>query len=213
VGVHPLLRKLLSPVGFLFVAVCFLLPFATVSCSTLETGRTWATYTGVDLAARQQASDVHLSDEVRKLNDPNIPDDPGGKQNEIDVDGPVSAQPLMVAALVVAIAGIFLGWLRRPWPRALATAGAALIAAILLAGAELIALHAIRTLYLDALLRYNAYPGVTQSPPMDVQPRYGFWLALLLCLALAGFNGVTLLRLSRGNREQPEQASAVSLSG
>lgn len=111
------------------------------------------------------------------------------------------------------MAGFFLGWLRRPWPRALATAAAAVIAAILFVGAELIALHAIRSLYLAELLRYNAYAGLTQSPPMDVQPRYGFWLALLLTLALAVSHGVTLLRLSRTGREQPEQASALSPSG
>jgi hypothetical protein len=211
--VHPLLRKLLHPVGFLVVALCFLLPFATVSCSTLETGRTWATYTGVDLAARRAASDVHISDEVRELNDPTVSGTPDATQNESGAGGPVSAQPLMIAALVVAVAGFFLGWLRRPWPRALATAAAAAIAAILLVGAELIALHAIRTLYLAELLRYNVYPGVTQSPPMDVQTRYGFWLALLLTLALAVFNGVTLLRLSRTGSGQPEQASALSPSG
>ena len=46
----------------------------------------------------------------------------------------------------------------------------------------------------------------------DVQPRYGFWLALLLSIALAVFNGVTLLRLSRDGQAQPEQVSAVSPS-
>ena len=210
---HPLLRKLLSPVGFLFVALCFLLPFATVSCSTLETGRVWATYTGMDLATRHPASDVHLSDELLKMSDPTAPDTPGRGQIDVDPDGPVTGQPLVVAAFVVAVAGILLGLLRRPWSRALAGAGAALITAILLVGAELIALHALRTLYLDELLRYNAYPGVTESPPMDVQARYGFWLALLLSAALAVFNGVILLRLSRGGRAQPEQVSVFSPSG
>ena len=203
---HPLLRKLLSPVGFLFVMLCFLLPFVTVSCSTLETGRVWATYTGVDLATRHPASDVHLSDELLKMSDATAADTPGRGQIDSEAGGPVTAQPLVVASLVVALAGILLGLLRRPWSKALAGAGAALITAILLVGAQLIALHAVRTLYLSELLRYNAYPGVTESPPMDVQPRYGFWLALVLSIALAVFNGMTLLRLSRGNRVQPEQA-------
>jgi hypothetical protein len=46
-----LLRRLSSPVGFLLVAACFLLPFVTVSCgATQQLDLYRHTYTGVDLA-------------------------------------------------------------------------------------------------------------------------------------------------------------------
>jgi hypothetical protein len=210
VALHPLLRRLLSPVGFLFVAVCFLLPFVTASCDSPDLGPASVTYSGADLVT---GGHPHLaaSDKVRRQY-ASVP--PGYADQQIP---PVPVQPLLVAALGLAAAGIVLCGLRRPWPRALATAGAALVTAIVLGGGEVIALHAVRTQAekdtadVVGTERYNS-PGFH----LDTHPRYGFWLAVLLCLALAAFNGVALLRLSRTVPGQPEpdaQAPPVSATG
>ena len=206
---HPLLRKLLSPVGFLFVALCFLLPFAAASCQSPQFGSNSASYTGADLVSRGRP-EVHLSDQVRQQY-PNVP--PGYADDQIRQEtSPVPVQALLVGALGAAVAGIVVAALRRPWSRALAATGTGLITAILLVGGEVIAVHAVRrqvSPMAAELLGSDAY----SVRGFGVHPRYGFWLALLLSVALAVFNGVTLLRLSRSTIGQPEQESAVSRSG
>jgi hypothetical protein len=202
-----LLRRLLSPVGFLFLALCFLLPFAAESCESPELGRSSISYTGVDLVTGGQGH-LDVSEQMHAL----FPAAPPGYP---DTQTPaVPVQSLVLAALVCVVAGIVVAMLRRPWPRALAGTATALLTVIALGGGEIIGMRAVRRAAEQPtadVLGDQAYnvPDVH----VGVHPRYGFWLALLLSAALVVGNGWTLLRLSRS--EQPEQVSTepVNSSG
>ncbi len=182
-----LLRRLLSPVGFLFVAVCFLLPFAAASCNSPDLGRNSLRYSGVDLVSRAQGH-LEVSDQVHTLYATVPPGYPDSQAPSVPV------QSLVLAALGCAVAGIVVAVLRRPWPRALGGTAVALLTVIALSGGEVIAIRAVR--------RVAEEPAADLVGPapnfhLDVHPRYGFWLALLLSVALVAGNGWALLRLSR----------------
>lgn len=203
-----LLRRLLSPVGFLFVLVCFLLPFAAVSCESPDLGRNSLSYSGVDLMTGGRAQ-LEASDQLRATYAEGPPEDPDSQTPAVPV------QSLVLAALVCAVAGIVVAVLRRPWPRALAGTATALLTVIALGGGEILALRSVRRSATGpATDILGAQANDSSNLHLDVHPRYGFWLALLLCVALAAGNGWNLFRLSR-KEEQPEQVATepVSSSG
>jgi hypothetical protein len=172
-----------------------------------------ATYSGADLIAGSRAK-VSVTDAFQRSYGP-IAKASGLPATATIADQqtkPIGSQPLMATALALVTCGIVLSRLIAPWPRALAATGTALTAAIVLAGAELIALHTARTrLIADAGPWIgSASHGVATIPPSvhtAIQTRYGFWLALLLLVVLASGNGTRLYRLSR--RQSPELESAV----
>jgi hypothetical protein len=170
-----------------------------------------ATYSGADLIAGSRAK-VSVTDAFERSYGPNAKavGFPATTTLADQRTKPIGSQPLMAAALAIAMCGIVLSGLFAPWPRALAAICAALTAAIVLAGAELIALHAARTRNIA-----DAYPVIgpashgviTPDIHAAIQARYGFWLAMLLLVVLAAANGMGLYRLSR--RQSSEQESAV----
>jgi hypothetical protein len=195
-------------VGFLFLVLCFLLPFAAASCDSPDAGRNSLSYSGVKLVTGGRAH-LEASDQVRAAY-PGIP--PWYPDTQTPA---VPVQTLVLAALVCAVAGIVVAVLRRPWPRALAGTATALLTVIALGGGEIVALRTVRRVTEEPVrgaVGYQAFsaPGFH----LDVHPRYGYWLALLLSVALVAGNGWNLLRLTR-NGEQPEQDSVepVTSSG
>jgi hypothetical protein len=192
-----LLRRLLSPVGLLFVAICCVLPLAARSCDSPATGRSSISDSGDDLVTRGQAH-LEVSDGYPDTLPPAVP-----------------VQSLVLAALVCAAAGIVVAVLRRPAAFALAGTATALLTVIGLGGGEIIVLRPIRRQQRDSprtcsAARRMASPNVQ----VDVHPRYGIWLALVLSVALVAGNGRALVRLSRSD-QQPEQDSTepVNSSG
>jgi hypothetical protein len=211
VRLHPLVRRLLSPAGFLLVACCFLLPFVTVSCTPAPKATLSLTYTGADLVAGSRA-EVGVTDEFRRIYKPiaeayGLPSSTGAVRDT--QTKPIAPQHLMAMALALAISGIVLSGLTQPWPRALAVSGTALTAAIILGGAEVIAVHAARIrLDTDAgPLIGTTSNGVVTIPArlhLAIQAQYGFWLALSLLAVLAAGNAIAVKRLSRRQTPTPE---------
>jgi hypothetical protein len=197
---HPLVRRLFSPAGFALVGCCFALPFVSVSCTPQPEQTMSATYTGIDLAAGDRPR-IEVSDEFRRGYEPiaktyGLPGSTGAVRDQLT--RPIRRQPLMWAALGLAALATVLCGLWRPWFRSLVAAGAALVVGTVLVGGEVIAVHAARTRFAGDIAPYVSASGGsgTAGPYADIEPRYGFWLAVLLLAVLAIGNGWVLFRRS-----------------
>jgi hypothetical protein len=166
--------------GFLLAALCFVLPFVTVSCDVpggygrAKPGGS-TTYVGVDLVAGDEP-DVRPSDAVR----------PVGERRE-DRVGP---QPLAIAALLLTGAGAVAAGLYKPGVR---RASAALIA---LAAAGFLAVNQAVTqrLLADRIRDQLTQPLPAGKVPADfVHTEAGFLLCLVLLVVTALGNAVAWL--------------------
>ena len=187
-----LLRRLLSPAGFLLVMFCFLLPFVTVSCSSSgSNASTSGRFTGVDLVAGGPAS-IASNPEVRANLHP-MSSAPG--PSDALILEPMGRQPLVAGALAVVAVGVLAAGLPWVWWRALAGAGVALIAGVFLIGGQVLA----RRTALDRTTTGLAGLTGDSSTPMTitVSNGSGFWLAISLLAFLAGSWLTILVRESR----------------
>lgn len=187
----PLVRRLLSPTGFVLVAGCFLLPFATASCGT-DTEPIAGTFTGADLVTGHLPTRefvISVSENYRKHGD--TPPQDLIERIAASVR-PIGWQPLLAAALLFALLGAAAGLMRRPWFRTLFATVAALVAGVLLAAGETVAKSAIYD-RIGTDLR-----AMTNNQPvrsfLTVRTSGGVWLALVLLLVLFLGNAAVLIR-------------------
>lgn len=83
--------KFLSPTLFLLVALCFFLPFVSFTCQ----GQKLATVTGMELVTGTKIEKFNMQDPDTGKTDP-----------ELDEERKLDSEPLAVAALIFALAGI-----------------------------------------------------------------------------------------------------------
>ncbi|MGH3737273.1 MAG: hypothetical protein ACRDT6_16900 [Micromonosporaceae bacterium] len=178
------LRRLLSPAGFALVAVCFLLPFLTVSCEA-EGHRGEVTYQGADLVVGG-APDVAMDGMTRE----ELPE--GLRSNEqIDELEGLEPQPFAIAALLLIVVGAATVLLPTAWSRALGGLACAAVATMFLVAAQTI---------LRSDLQATLDPEAARAAGVQISDRYGFWLTAGL---LAGVTALNLLLLVRAGREPP----------
>lgn len=188
-----ILQRLLAPLGFAVVAICFALPFAAwrISDPTIDFAQTWS---GLMLALGGR-SRPHLLESVGDpasgtqmwRNDP-IPAQFGG-----DEGIQVSAQPAFMVAVVLVVAGVAAIILAGERIRSIVTAVVGLGAAVSVSVGEW------------TFLRH----GQSQVPVVPTQTdayqaSYGFWVVLSLLVLLA-VDGV--IRAVRHSREAPVTAA------
>ncbi|MBB5872359.1 hypothetical protein F4553_005793 [Allocatelliglobosispora scoriae] len=190
-----LLRRLLSPTGFVLIGLCFLLPFVTASCSAgPETGapvgesvEISGTYTGTDLllggAPDMRYPDTRVQGETKEIVDDDATSSP--MNGAID---PLPAQKGAAVTVGLLVLGLIAGVL--PWARLRhrLTALAALLAALALVLTEVRAASLIEE---TALRSVGAAPG---DSGIDMIFRYGFWLALGLLIVVAVGNIISSFR-------------------
>jgi hypothetical protein len=169
---HPLVRRLLSPAGFLLVVFCFALPFLAMSCEAPGVSAR-AMYTGADLVVGGEPS-VTVNGRAPDEDDAPRPD-------------PLDPQPLAVIAFAVVVAGLGTVLLPGAWLRSLAGATAAATAAILLAAAQVLAARDLRA--------ELARGGALDQPDVRtaIQSQNGFWLAMALLAAVTLGSAVAML--------------------
>jgi hypothetical protein len=200
--VRPLVRRLLSPAGFLLVAMCFLLPFVTVSCE-MGTVDATATYTGTDLVGGGVPDrTIPVEPELGRTDSGSVtlPELTGGDEQ------PIAVQPLAVIAMGLLVLGIAAAALPQAGPRAALAAGLAAVAALVLIVGQLVAKQWLTTKLAAAL--HDS--GVAGKPSDMIHTRYGFWVTLALLAAVAAGNTVALVRGARmtGRGEPPAEAVA-----
>jgi hypothetical protein len=174
---HPLVRRLISPAGLVLVAICFSLPFVSVSCDTPV--RLRADYTGADMLVAGTPS-VSVSD--RDVS----------RQDADDLsDEPIDVQPAAAVAMLAVVAGILLAAL--PGRRARLLGGtAAAFATVLLLGVNQILVRRHLSGQIERELG-SELPGGTSGGDY-VHTRYGFWLALAFASAVTLYNCFHLFR-------------------
>ncbi len=213
-----LLRRLASPVGFLLVAGCFLLPFITVSCGSRDgTDTVRAAYSGLDLANGRPAT-------VEPNPGGGAPVDAGDAPASLDelIDlaaaqgfpRPIDSQPLITGALWLAVLGAAVALVPWPWWRALAGTAIAVLALISLTAGGLISQRAALDRAeqdLTPLVSGRTGPGTLM---IAASLAYGYYLALggLVILALGSALAVTVhsRRISVRTEPKPEPEPAPS---
>jgi hypothetical protein len=184
-ALHPLARRLLGTAGFALAALCFALPFLTISYTVSGTGfremTTSFTYTGADLA-------VGGSPEItwHGMTQDDLPEALRSEEDLEDPEG-IDPRPLLALAMGASIAGAGAIFLRTRWARAAAAAGSAGIALIFLVGGHF-------------GLVAETWSQVGGSHPdfrFGVSTGYGFWLAGSVLLVLLLAHGYVLIRQRR----------------
>ncbi|HEU5161324.1 MAG TPA: hypothetical protein VFU43_30305 [Streptosporangiaceae bacterium] len=174
-------KLFVRPAGLLLALMCFTLPFLAVSCDT-PVGGVSAEYAGVDFVFGGEPSLTgSAADEATSGEE-------GGDESATDEDGRVDPQPLAVLAFVSIIGGLVLSVLPRLRAHTLANLGAGVTMSLLLVANQIV-LH-------DAAVNELAESDeifAARAAEM-VGTRYGFWLTLMLLLAVVGYSVVELLR-------------------
>jgi actin-like ATPase involved in cell morphogenesis len=176
-------RRWLSPTTLVLALLCFVLPFATVSCGLpdgygrAQPGGT-TTYTGIDLAVGG-SPDVP-ADQLRPLS-----------QQRTDRFAP---QPLVLAALLTAIAALVVAVaVRAPRRRRALVAVLGVVSALCLFAGEAVMVDLLAT----RVRAQSALPAGRTAKDF-VGTGLGFWLALTLLAGAAAGNALGLLRVRRG---------------
>ena len=166
-------HRIISPAGFLFVLLCFALPFLSVSCES-EAQTVGVNYTGIDFIAGGKP------DVIGSL--------AGTSWEKVPSPDP---QPLAFLALFSIFTGIAFVFVSDHRARALAGTWAGSFAAAFLVSNQLVA-HS----YAVAELRKSPVPP--DAIEDMVKSRIGFWLALVLLLAVVGYNAFEIIRERAG---------------
>jgi hypothetical protein len=173
--------------GFVLAALCFVMPFATVSCVPGGFGRAQpdaaTTYLGIDLVAGDEPQ-VNPPEKAR----------PPSQQT----DDRLPAQALEIAALGLAVAGaLAAGLLTRPLVRRMGALAVAVVAAALLVAGEAV----VRDTLADRVREQLTQPLPAGREPIDyVGTGPGFVLCLALLVVTAVGNGVAMLVARRRSR-------------
>jgi len=176
----PRTRRLLSPAGFVLVIFCFLFPFVAVSCQS-PVGSVSVQYSGNDLAFGGRPS-ISTSD--------------GAVPRESDVP-PATPQPLALFAYLLTIAGLFTALIPSLRVRLRTTAiiaGAATLFVII--NETAVYNHIVSQLAGRSGNRFDSGLDGLRTDAADnlVHTQAGFWLAMLLLLAITTLNIVELVR-------------------
>jgi hypothetical protein len=196
------LRRALSPLGFVLVGLCFLLPFVTIGHAS-ETERVAATWHGTDLTVGGKAR-LHLEELLwdERLQRYTMQDVSAELAPMLRawVGDPlfVPSQPAFIGAALLVLLGVLAGVLAGAWSRAVTACAAGLAGAGMLAVGEWL-----------ALLRVDRF---LTSDAAHAAATYGFWLAVgLLALLWAG-NAVAAYRLRRrAGAAPPAEANPMTV--
>lgn len=174
-----LLGRLLSPAGFGLVLLLFLLPFATVSCSA-ESEHINATFTGLDFVIGGEPT----------ITGTNVDEDVAPELAATFIDF-YDAEPLAIIAAVLLLAGMAAALIRQRKPRALVSATIAAVVVVLLAVAIFIRAPSKVN---EAMEWVRAQAGLDRPIDASTSPTVGFWLAIVLLVALAAWQGFEAAR-------------------
>jgi hypothetical protein len=194
-----LIDRLLSPAGFGLVLLLFLFPFVTVACG-VKTGEATAdfeqnfSFTGVDLLVGG-SPDISVSGGT-DVDEAEIPTTVGDDEDAV-MDAfderygkYYPAQPLVIGAAVIIFAGMIIGVALPPARRAWLSAGAAVIAMVLLAVEVFIIAPGLAD---DAIAHGLAdVEGAAEaiaagSITSGTSPGLGFWIAMVILIGLAAW--------------------------
>jgi hypothetical protein len=189
-----LIGRLLSPAGFGLVLLLLLLPFLAVSCGSGEETAV-GTFTGIDMVIGGEPDLVV----------PAMTDEEAQQAQQAIVamfHDQIDAQPLAILATLVMLLAMAAGLVRERMVRHGLSAGLAVLATALLAGAVARAISRIE----EGLRNIAEQP---ETAAFDVSLRYGFWLCVAVLAALAVGHALALVRAWRAPAPAPAPAEAV----
>lgn len=194
------MRKAISPVFFVLAAVCFFLPFFSISCTQqfgdlgdlgglpgaeqgqadLEQIEERTTVTGFEVATGAAEDQLNQQSEQPPGGTEQIPGLPSPAQTTFDLG---TVQIVAIAVLAVALIGLILGLLPR-------VGG---IIGIILAVLGIVGLLVLNLMYKGAV---EDALGAQATQFFDVNTKVGLWLSLV-SFALAALAGVWMVLMAR----------------
>jgi hypothetical protein len=197
-----LVRRLVSPVGFLLALLFLLLPFTAASCDAPGLGSLEGSYTGVDLVTGGDPT-ITTDGELTRENGAPIPTPQEAPRPEVQI--------LAIVTVAVLVAGIGVSLTPVVRIRTLGAIGAAAAGAALLISTEAAAQSHLKPAVSDGLQRVlanrpgEAFPSFNltgQNLDELVHTEIGFWLsliaAILVLLVNAGFLVSSWIGLEHG---------------
>jgi hypothetical protein len=181
-----LLGRLLSPAGFGLVLLLFLLPMATVSCSS-EGETANASFTGLDIVIGGEPT----------ITGTNLDPDGGAELSALFIDF-YDAEPLAIIAVVLLLVGMAAALIRRRQLRATVTAAIAAVALVLLALVVFVRAPA----KVNAAMDWFRIEAQADQPlNTSISPTVFFWVAAAVLLALAAWQGYEAVRAKEPDPE------------
>jgi len=174
-----LLDRLLSPAGFGLVLLLFLLPMATVSCSSGGESID-ASFTGLDFVIGGEPT----------ISGANVDPDIGTELAATFIDF-YDAEPLAIIAVVLLLVGMAVGLVRQRQLRATISAAIAAVTLVLL-GISLFVRFPAKVN--DAIDWFKAEAQMEDPIAVSTRPTVVGWIALVLLLALAVWQGYEAIR-------------------
>jgi hypothetical protein len=193
---HTPKRRLISPSGFFLVLICLLFPFVAVSCQGPGSSVS-ATYTGMDLVF---SGAPDLAGPGGRVIDDSSYNGLAGSSSDKSVLMP--PQPLAILMFLAVVLGLALSGVRYPHLRARIGVIASSCGAICLILNQIVIHNAI----VDKLTGGNhGTPFGISTPSVDdmVESRTGFWLTLIILLALFIYNQFELSQIRKMHSSGP----------
>ncbi len=155
------LKKILNPVLFLVIIICFFLPFFNLTCQQQKI----ASITGFELISGTQISTKGIDKTMKDLSIPEV-------KQESKPDN-VSPEPLAFVAFLLAVGGLIISFFGKISDIGAAAAG--LMGALIL-------------VFLSSSISDNIL-GKVQSQPMAVECAAGYYLCLVFFILAFFYNG------------------------
>lgn len=148
--------KKLSPAAFAVIIICFFLPFVSITCG----GQSVMTLTGIKLITGAEYKAQNMFDQQTMMDDTM-----GMKKEQENID----PQPMALLALLMAVAGAGLSFIRKKMTAIICAVVSVLGAVFLL------------------LLKASLDGDIPSEAEMvvSIEYQFGYWLALLLFIAEA----------------------------
>jgi hypothetical protein len=172
-----LLGKLFSPAGFALVLLLFFLPFVAVSCGPSE-HRVTATYSGLDMVVGNPPY----------FSGPDITPDDQSNVSALFQDQ-YTNEPLALAAAVIVFVAMGAALISQRRLRHITGITAAAVAAALLLAGEIRSIDRLNHVQLR-----DDTGQITDLSPVNAEPRIGFYLAMVILLALVVGHAIALSR-------------------
>lgn len=151
--------KKFSPAAFVIVIFCFFLPFVNITCG----GQTVVSLTGIKLVTGAEIKPQGIFDQK------NMPENPAEQQKDkFKMDENIDPQPMALLALIMAVTGLVLSFIRQK-----ITALIGMIASILGAAFML-------------LLKANLDSDLPSEAQMVIEAEFQIWYWLALIMFIAG---------------------------
>lgn len=192
-----LAARLLSPAGLIAAGVGLLLPFGAVSCTVAPGADAALTYTGTELIGKTGGT-LSTSPQFGQTIGPASAANPNAGTNLLNAADTTGLRTLLVAVTGLILIGVISTVLQPRLMRVTVITATAYAAMVTLIGAQVAGRHTVVAWFAthpDTFGKDEA--GKALPDGFAIRPGVGFWLSLVLLIAVGTGNLLAILRQTR----------------